>query len=197
MFVSETYVLEDCFRFDSASSDNTSKYSTVNLNSLTWSTDHYVAYRSLTGSSSSTYYSQIYIDETLPSNYEISMDIWASNVQEIQSGICISDTHPQTYSGTNQAMIVYQGTAKGLMYRVNGSLTRYDNTPGISREAWYHFKMTVQGTSVTAVITDSNNSSVYSVTQTLGNIQSWKKWNIQLGNSSHTIHWKNLKVKPL
>ena len=194
---SEIVNIEDCVVYDTASTDKSSKYTTLNLNSLSWSTDHYVAYRSLGSSPTSTYYSQIYTDDELPSNYEISMNIWASNVQEIQSGICISNTHPQTYSGTNQAMLVYQGKQKGLMYRVNGSLTRYDNTPSISREAWYHFKMTVQGTSVTAVITDSNNNSVYSVTKTLSNISSWKKWNIQLGNNSHTIHWKNLKIKAL
>ena len=197
MFVSEIYEVEDCFRYDNASTDKTSNYSTVNLNSLTHSTDYYSAYRSLGSSPGSTYYSQIYVDETLPTNYEISLDIWASNVTEIQSGICISDSHPQTYTGTNQGLLVYQGSAKGLLYRNNGSLTRYDNTPGISREAWYHFSMKVNGTSVTAVIKDSNNSSVYSVTQTLGNIQSWKKWNIQLGNNAHTIRWRNLKIKPL
>lgn len=169
----------------------------MNLNSLSWDTDHYVATRSLTGSSASTYYSQIYIEEDLPSDYEISMDIWASNVADIQSGICISNAHPQTYSGTNQAMLVYQGQQKGLLYRVNGSLSRWDNTPAIARETWFTFTLRVQGTSVIAIITDTNNDEVYSTTQTLSSISSWHKWNIQLGNKAHYLHWKNFKIKAL
>ena len=198
--MSETYVVEDCLIYDTATSDKTSKYSTKNLNSFTFDTDHYIANRTLGTSPASTYYSPVYIDGlTLPTDYEITVDLLMTvHDTSVQNGFNISNTVLETYSNANEASIYKIGNSQGLYYRVNGSLTRYDVGTVISANVWHRFYMKVEGTTVVAKITNLSSSTVtLDKTQTLSNIQSWKKFNLSVGGQSSAMWFKNLKVKPL
>ena len=198
---SEIVNIEDCVVYDTASTDKSSKYSTKNLNSLSFSTDHYVAYRSLGTSPSSTYYSPIYIsDLTLPTNYEIVVDVLMTvHATNVQNGFNVSNTVLETYSGASEASLYKIGNSQGLYYRVNGSLTRYDSgTSAIPANTWYRFYMKVEGTSVLGKITKLSDSTVtYNKTVTMANIQSWKKFNLSVGGQSSSMYFKNLKIKAL
>ena len=194
---SEIYV-EDCFRYDGATTDKSSNYTSNNLNSLTFSTDHYEAYRSLGTSPSSTYYSPIYVDETLPSDFEMSVMYKAStNMNREQTEFIIAQNHPQTYSGTTELGIIVTDARRGLFHRVNGSATWYTESSTLSNNTWYTFYLKIEGTTVTAKILDSSDNTVYTSTQTISNAQNYKKWSIINGGNSRTLHFKNLKIKTL
>lgn len=194
---SNSVSIEDCIRYDGATSDKTSNYSKTNLNSLTFSTDHYEAYRSLGTSPSSTFYSPIYIDETLPTDFEMSVMYKASNMNREQTEFIISSTHPTTYSGATELGIVVTDSRRGLFHRVSGSATWYTESSTLSNNTWYTFYLKVEGTTVTGKILDSSDNTVYTSTQTINNAQNYKKWSIINGGNSRTLHWKELKIKTL
>ena len=195
--LSDPYTVEDCIRYDGATTDKTSNYSSNNLNSLTFSTDHYEAYRSLGASPSRTYYSPIYIDETLPTDFEMSVMYKASNINREQTEFIISSTHPTTNSGATELGIIVSDARRGLFYRLNGSLTWYTEANTLSNNTWYTFYLKVEGTTVTGKILDENNNTVYTSTQTISNAQNYKKWSIINGAYSRTLSFKNLKIKQL
>ena len=196
MNLQETYSIEDCLNYDIATKDNTSNYTTKNLNSHTFSTDKYIAERTL-GSSANTYYSLIYPSTTLPTDYEISVDMLAlTKEQDKQFGLCVSDTYTETYTGTNQCFLYANSNRMALGYRVSGSLTNYGESSSYNINTWYTFKIKVSGTTVTVQILNGS-TVVQSWNGTLSNIQSWKKIMLITGGQSNTIYWKNLKIKPL
>ena len=196
--LSDPYLVEDCIRYDDATTDKTSNYSSVNLNSLTFSTDHYEAYRSLGTSPSSTFYSPIFIDDNLPSNFEISVMYKAStNMNREQTELIISSTHPTTNSGTTELGIIVSDARRGLFHRVNGSATWYTESSTLSNNTWYTFYLKVEGTSVTAKILDDSDNTIYTSTQTISAIQNYKKWSMINGGNSRTLSFKNLKIKQL
>ena len=193
---SEIYV-EDCIRSDGATSDKTSNYSSNNLNSLTFSSDHYEAYRSIGTSPSSTFYSPVYIDDTLPSDFELSVMYNSSKMNTEQIEFIIASTHPTTYSGATELGIIVTDARRGLFHRLNGSLTWYTEASTLSNNTWYTFYLQVEGTTVTAKILDSEGDTVYTSTQTISNAQNYKKWSIINGGTSRTLSFKNLKIKSL
>ena len=194
VFLQETFVIQDCIRYDDALSDKSSNYSYNGLSSLTHSTDHYEAVRT----STSNFYSPIYVDETLPTDFEISVEVngtfTGSSHQEM---LTFGTNHPITYSGTSEIGIVSSGARYGLFKRINGSFTAYTTTASISRNTWYKFIVKCVGSSVTAIILDSNDNVLHNNTQTINEAQSYKKWNLIVGDISYTLKWKNLKIKAL
>ena len=196
--LSDLHLVEDCIRYDNATTDKTSNYSSVNLNSLSFVSDHYEAYRSLGTSPASTYYSPVYIDETLPTNFEISVMYKAStNMNREQTELIISSTHPTTNSGTTELGIIVSDARRGLFHRVNGSATWYTESSTLSNNTWYTFYLKVEGTSVTAKILDDSDNTIYTSTQTISAIQNYKKWSMINGANSRTLSFKNLKIKQL
>ena len=197
---SDEIQIEDDLFYDNGKSDKTSQYSYVNLNSLTWDTDHYVVVRTL-GTYSSNYYSPIHVStvEELSTNYELSCDIKFLDIQgELQTGIEIASNHPQTYINGNEC-ILFQGLSKkGLLLKVNGNNTDYRTNGNLSANKYYKFIIQVNGINVTANIIDiTDDSTVYTTTQTISQLSTWKKWNIIVGGIAQTIHFKNLKIKEL
>ena len=193
----QTYTLEDCFRYDDASSDKSSSYSSANLNSLTHSTDHYEAYRSI-GTDNARYYSPIYVDDTLPTNYEISVDLKSNASGGYQNAISIASSHLGTYQNATEFGVLSTDARDSIYSRVNGTGSFPSNSKVLSNNTWYNYKVKVDGTSVTATITDMNNVVKYTNTQTISIAQNHKKWSIICGsNSIYTLNWKNLKIKPL
>lgn len=184
-------------RFDDASSDKSSSYSSANLNSFTHSIDHYEAIRTQTSGDTSKYYSPIYIDETLPSDFEMSIDILCSSVNDGQTMITCSSSHPTTYSGASECGVLSTGVRYGLFKRVNGTFTGYATSGMLSDNTWYKFIVKKQGVSVTGKILNSGGTELHSSTQTISEVSNYTKWNIVCGNGANTIKWKNLKIKPL
>lgn len=200
ILLQETFVVEDCLRYDDASTDKTSDYSySSTVTSFTHSVDHYEAVKSVTVQSGANYYSPVYIDETLPTNFEISVDLNISGISNyIQTGLCVSDAHITTYQGVNECSVLKNTAECGLFYRVSGSLTKYAENTNLARDTWYKYLLKVEGTSVTAkIIRISDNTVMYNQTKTLSNIQSWKKWNLLMGYDKQTLSFKNLKIKAL
>lgn len=196
---SETYTIEDCLIYDTCGTDKTSDYSNSYLTGLTFDTDHYIASRN-SSTSSTGYYSPIYIDGvTLPTNFEASIDLKLTSKtgSDWQYGICASDIYTTTYSGTNQCFNYHNYNRCALGYRVNGSLTNYGQVSSVSIDTWYKFIIKVEGTSVTSKILKTDDTVVYTTTQTLSNIQSWKKVMLIIGGGATGMQMKNYKVKPL
>lgn len=193
----ETYEIEDYIIYDNATTDKTSNYQYNNLNSHTFSTDKYIAQRTTGSSPASTYYSPIYPSDTLPTNYEVSVDI-LTPIKETdkQFGLCISDEYTQTYTSANQCFLYANINRTALGYRVNGSLTNYGESSSYNANTWYTFKITVNGTSVSSQILNGD-AVVQSWNGRLFNIQSWKKIMIITGGEANNIYWKNLQIKAL
>ena len=189
--------VEDCIRYDNATSDKTSNYSTHNLNPLTFNSDHYEAYRSVGTSLTSTFYSPVYIDDTLPQNFEMSVMYNSSKMNTEQIEFIIAPNHPQTYSGTTELGIIVTDARRGLFHRVNGSATWYTESSTLSNNVWYTFYLKIEETTVTAKILDENNNTIYTSTQTISTAQNYKKWSMINGGNSRTLYFKNLKIKPL
>lgn len=196
IFLTKTYSIEDCSRYDDASTDKTSNYSYDNLTSLTHSTDHYEAVRTITGDATN-YYSPIYIDESLPSDYEISVDVNCTNVADGQTMLTVSPNHPSTYSGASEIGIVSTSVRYGLFKRISGAFTSYATSGSLSNNAWYKFIVKVEGTSVTGKILNSQGTEIHSSTQTISEVTGYNKWNIVCGYLANTLKFKNLKIKPL
>ena len=184
----------DYVRYDDATSDRTSEYSTINISSHTFVTDHYEAVRP-NGYGNDNYYSPIYADDTLPSNFELRVDINTSSINQEQ--LVIAPNHPVTYTGTTESGIVSTGARYGLFKRLNGSATFYTTSGSLSANTWYTFIIQVEGTSVTGKILNNQGTEIHSSTQTISEVQSMKKWNIIFGGAGHTLKWKNLKIKAL
>ena len=195
--LSDPYLVEDCIRYDNATIDKTSNYSSSNLNSLTFSSDHYEAYRSIGTSPSSTFYSPIYADDTLPSDFELSVMYNSSKMNTEQIEFIIAPNHPTTYSGATELGLLISNVRRGLFHRQSGSATWYTESSTLSNNVWYTFYLKVEGTSVTAKILDSNDDIVYNSTQTISQLQNYKKWSIINGGTSRTLSFKNLKIKQL
>lgn len=194
----KTYEVEDCVRHDDASSDNTSTYNYNNLNSLTHSTDHYEAYRSIgVESPTSTYYSPIYVDETLPTDFEMSIEFNSNGAYAEQIMLTIGTNHPQSNTGTTELGLLCSSVRRGLFHRVNGSATWYTENKTLSANKWFKYYLKVEGTSVIGKIYDSDNNLLYTTTQTISVAQNYKKWNLIIGGASQTLKWKNLKIKAL
>ena len=194
---SNTVSIEDCIRYDNATSDKTSNYSRRNLNTFTFNSEHYEAYRSVGTSLTSTFYSPIYADDTLPSDFEMSVMYKASNMNSELIEFIIASTHPTTYNGATELGLVVTDARRGLFHRVSGSATWYTESSTLSNDAWYTFYLKVEGTTVTGTILDSNDDIVYTSTQTISAVQNYKKWSIINGGNSRTLFFKNLKIKPL
>lgn len=195
----ETYDVIDYVSYDDATTDKTSKYIIANLNSHTFSTDHYVAERTLSASASATYYSLVHETYNLPTDFEASVDLLVTNksTSDHQFGLCISPDYPETYSGTNQCFLYSNRNRFALGYRINGSLSNYGAyNSDFSTNTWYTFYIKVQGTTVTTTIKQGSNT-IQSYTGTHSNIQSWKKLMLVIGGNSNNMYWKNLKVKAL
>ena len=195
ILLQEIYEVEDCVRYDDASSDRTSEYTTANLNSLTFVTDHYEAYRSLGVSPTSTFYSPIYAEDNLPSNFEISVDVNTTSI--LQDMLTIGNNHPSTYTGATECGIVSTSIRYGLFKRLSGTGTFYTTSGRLSANTWYKFIVQVNGTSVTGKVLNNQGTELHSATETISDVQSWKKWNIIPADASHTLKWKNLKIKAL
>lgn len=194
---SESFLIEDIYKYDGATSDNTSKYSTLNMNSFTHTEDCYTAIRTLNSSGSTNYYSVVYLtDFTLPNNYEISVDFYSTNYGH-QNMLNILSEPVTTYSGTNEFGIVCTDVRYGLFNRISGTGTWYTTSGQLTNESWYNFKIIVNGTSVTATITDANDNVIYDNTQTISNASNFHKFTLVNGYKAHTIKFKNLKVKEL
>ena len=194
----QTYSIQDCWVYDDASSDKKSKYGYSNVSSLTHNSDHYEAVTT-TDNGSTKYYAPIYVTDMadLPSDYEISLD-WKipSMSTGYQGGFNISDNHITTYSGTNELLIGGSNARTGGYYRVNGNVTHYNSNTALPTNTWLSLYLKVQGTSATFSV-KNGSTTLYSNTQTLSNISSWKKFNIIFGGVAQTGHFKNLKIKPL
>lgn len=194
--LSETYNVEDCIRVDDATSDKTSNYNYNNLDSFTHNTDHYEAVRP-SGLSDDKYYSPIYADDTLPTNYEIRVDFKWNTSNAYQTMISIASSHPQTYQSTTEFGLISVIPRDCLFERNNGSANFASSTKAIGLNEWYTFILQVQGTSVFGKIVDSNDNVLYNQTRVYSMAQNHKKWSIICGQQGHTLEWKNLKIKPL
>ena len=194
IFLQETYEVTDYIRYDDALSDKSSNYSYDGLSSLTHSTDHYEAVRT----STSNYYSPIYVDETLPTDFEIAVDVNGTFTNNNhQDMLTFGANHPTTYSGTSEIGVVSTGARYGLFKRINGTFTAYTTSGSLQSNTWYKFVVRCVGTTVTATILDNNNNVLHNNTQTINEAQSYKKWNLIVGEGAYTLKWKNLKIKAL
>lgn len=115
-----------------------------------------------------------------------------------QNMISIASSHLQTYSGSTEFGVVSTTDRNSVFSRLNGTGSFKDNNnQNLSANTYYKYILKIEGTTVTATIKDMQNNIKYSNSMTVSFAQDHKKWSIIIGDGSHTVKWKNLKIKPL
>ena len=196
MVLQETYEVQDCLWYDNATTDRTSDYGKVQ-STLTHSTDHYQSVASCT-SATSTYFTFVYPNTNfnLPRNIEVELDIRQTANFNGQWGVSFTDGHGTSTSTKYATCGGFSGTSnqKGIIcnspwgsQRTNGALTLSN---------WYHFKITVNGTTVSFKLTDGD-TVVFDDSLTVSFMSSLTYLNVHQGQANNTIEFKNLKVKAL
>jgi hypothetical protein len=197
MLVTETYV-SDCLKYDATTSDNTSKYDLNNPASvLTFDTDHYISTSNTTTGVSN--YLNLITPKNLPvlSNFSIECDIKKVNGDYHSIfGLMFIDELTIGSPYLTLELLNYNGK-HGVTTRSPSFANDNRVSPALSANVWYHFKLEVNGNSVTAKITTGDNPSYYSTTFTTDILSSLNYLGICQGDYNNTVHWKNLKIKAL
>lgn len=197
---SETYVVEDCLYYDDCLTDKSNNF-TINKQSsvtpvLTHDTDHYVV-----TSSSEPAMSIALPSVTSPIQFEADINA-VTRVTNHNIGIMISNMNSRNVPGTgtnqgNAYEVFSYSSSKGFAKITNGTWSSVNRPSGVlSKNTWYHYTISIDGTSVTATIT-TGNSTVYSYTYTGSFSLTTLYPIIYLTAGSMEVHFKNLKVKPL
>ena len=172
MFVSETYSIEDCYLYDTCSTNKTSNYSTDGT--LTFDTDHYV----FTGSNK-----KVTLCSTNDS-VQISAEVWSDN-RNVGIGF---------YNDSNNYVALYGvSNGTGLGYNTNGSFNSKRTSGTISKNTYYKYYLTQSGGTITGSIYTMGDSKFGEWTYSHANYNTEILWNAW----ENTMYVKNIKVKKL
>ena len=195
--VSEACSIQDCLLYDETKSDKSSNYNTVN-NTLTWSTDHYESVASCTSSADNYFaFTNPKTSLNLPRNITVELDIKQTGNLNGQWGISFTDSQGKSTSTKYVTCGGFAGTSnqKGIICNSPWGSQRTNGALGLN--TWYHFKVTVSGTTVSFKITDTTSDTViFNDSLTVSFMSSLTYLNVHQGQSSNTIQFKNLKIKP-
>ena len=177
-FSSETYEIQDCVRYDSASTDKVSDYSVPSGLSMSWSTDHYVI--------TSSVQSDRFIDfvEVGSEDFEITALINTTN-RNMGISLYTDSTHTIGLYG------VSSGT--GFMYQNGGSAVANRTSGTLTNNIWYKYTLRKENSTYTGIIETLDGTVFGTWTQSVANFT--KARLVSAWNSSMQI--KDIKVKRL
>jgi len=185
IFSSETYAIQDCKRFDGATSDKSSNYLKTSNLSITHDTDHYIL-------ATSTDNQFLVIDEDYDN---VSFEAEIKLLEPATYGndpIGIMDRADNLY---NTALMTVELNRTQFLTISNGS---YGATASrnVSKQnsKYYRYVVIVNGNSVTGKVYDGD-TLLYN--QTISKSLNKKYYVIGLTNNPCTMHIKNIKIKPL
>lgn len=196
-FSSEIYELEDTLKYDSGTSDNTSKYDTTSASGMSFAFDSTETAYKLTRTSSG-FGTILLKDLTVDTNVELSFDVKMMSMSSPNSQPRLG-----LYNGNNGVVGRLAKWGSGNTIQISTATKSADGTSISSANIssnwseWYTLKLTFDGNSVKEELYQGNTliSSVTGTQSTLGNSNSV---GIQFAYANGTIvYFKNLKVKPL
>ena len=196
MFSSETYAVQDCLLYDDATSNKVSNYDTFNT-TLTYDTDHYQAVSSNSSATSNYFaFTSHKTDFQLPRNLEIEVDIKQTNNLNGQWGISFTNSHGVSTSTKYATCGGFAGTSNQKGIICNSPWGSQRTSGALSLDTWYHFKITVNGTTVTFKLMNGD-TVLFNDSLTVSFMSELTHLNVHQGQSANTVHFKNLKIKPL
>ena len=195
-FVSETYVIEDCYFYDDCSTNKLSKY-TTNLQST--STATYTADGLLITGVGSHNYNQLQAPVTgVNGDVEFTVDVKGDWSNSHNHGIWIADrliTSSDNYNSINGYGLEIYGSNKGVIKYTNGSTSNISRTsPVLNNRTWYTFKFSLKNGTLTSTILDGSSSVFSNSTSypySFGILFLMTIWSDMKG------YFKNIKVKAL
>ena len=186
MNLQETYGIEDCYRYDNATSDKSSNYTKTSSLSVSHSTDHYI----LTASSNNRMM-------CIGSGYDnVRYEILMSGTSHFQRGVYCSDT--QNYYETNSVYNIYQTNNNYKRIQMaditGGSWSAIKETSyTFTNNTYYRFIIEINGTSITLKVETEDGTVIESQTVT----KSLNAHYVGTLMYSGTAYVKGIKVKPL
>lgn len=177
--LSDPYSIEDCFKYDSASSNKTSDYSVPTGLSMSFSTDHYVI------SASTTQGKQIQLCSA-SGDFEVSALINTSNRN---MGLRIGTSDPDK----NSVALYGVSSGTGLGYTVNNNFNTNRTSSTISNNTWYKYTLKKENGVYTGIIETLQGTVFGTWTQSLND------WNVAYLTSAWNVSMqiKEIKVKAL
>ena len=195
IIVSEIYEVEDCWKYDNALSDNTSKYDTTSANGTTFAYDSTETAYKLTRTSDG--FGAILVkDLTVDTNVEISADIKLTSSNNNQPRLSLYNGNNGVggrlakWSGGNDiAICTFTKTA-------DGSTLQSQNT-SLNWGTYYTVKITFNGSTVTEKVYQGD-TLLNTVTATQSVLSNSNNVGIEhVFRNGAIAHFKNLKIKEL
>lgn len=184
-FVSEIYVLEDCWLYDDASSDKSSNYSKTSNLTVTYDTDHYV----LTNSAQNQF---LNLAEDLDN---VSFELNAKLIKPTTAGLTCFGLMDKTNTLTNTGLLSIELT-RTVFLTFNKGTYGTAQSQNVSKDSstYYDYILTVDGSSLTGKVYNGS-TELYnkSTTKSL----SKKYYNVGLTSNNAELHIKKIKIKPL
>ena len=201
MFVSETYSIEDCPRYDDASSDKTSSYGAcINYRGTGTTTWNYISNNGYCISINNSTEGMVVLDELTGKNdFTVEFDAQLFNIQSSSSiynafGLCAYEDN------NNYSRISITTLKTSERININGSGTESESnlTNTISNNQTVHLKYTISNNQIVEEVTVNNTLigtrtiSYTPLSNTkFGICGIWQKtW-------AENNYFKNIKVKPL
>ena len=127
---------------------------------------------------------------------EVELDIKQTANLNGQWGVSFTDSHGKSTSTKYATCGAFTGNnnQKGIICNSPWGSQRTDGA--LSTGTWYHFKITVDGTSVSFKLTQGD-TVIFNNSLTVSFMSDLTYLNIHQGQASNTVHFKNFKVKPL
>lgn len=194
IFLQETYEVEDCWKYDDATTDKSNNYSPNSNIQLTHDTDHYIAVSNVGNNLASNFYGLIDTGVPFQDGIVIECDIKQTITSTASWGILLSNSTGVSTSNVTKyyQLSGYNGT-KGL---TTNPWTEKRTSGSLSNNTWYHFKLTISNGSGTGLI-KQGDTTVYSDSLSFSQFSSLLYICLTSSQYPSTIHFKNLKVKAL
>jgi len=198
MFVTETYDIEDCIRYDDAQTDKHLDYSTFLANPnnayVSWNSDYkeYKINYSRTPESNPVI---LQLDEVTLSDFEISVDIWYTASTTKQWTFRLVENSSDIW--TNHSECGTWSSSKIFRNTVNGTNSQSNPSGAMPTSAWIRCKFVKQNGTLTISATNLSTSS------SIGTYSSsaWSITNIlpviYLSEYINSFVFKRLKIKAL
>lgn len=188
----DSCTIEDTYIYDDASKNRTSHY--INSNTaLSWDTDHYISVGSCTSATDNYFaFNTPNRGYHLPENIIFECDVKQVQSTSAQFGLSITNGLGVT-SSTKYVTVGSFVNQKGIICNSPWGTNRTNGD--LSLNNWYHIQIIVNGTTVTAKITDENNNILFNDSLIVSFIDELVNLNVHQGQASSTVHFKNLKVK--
>ena len=208
-FLTKTFTVEDCRKYDGASSDKTSNYSntrimydsSANANySLSFDSSNSCYKSSITDGTNGSYF--LIPLTTLDSDIEISFETYGDGTNVCDSGFGVFN------SSNNHSNLIYtrvhspNDTTLIKRFTKTTSLTSWNHAYNQSEsnnqyQKWIKHIISIDGLDFVYTTKDSSDNTIWTYTGSFDSEMSNKQIGLVIGWYKSITSWKNLKIKPL